>query len=324
MNNKNMEKYNNIKSQLRKYSFQHLKVSEEPVIMLEYLKEEFPEVIEGAQNPNLLSAAIVSMYIKQEGLGGRGGITAKQIGEYFSVSASSISQKVYEIDYIFDEHIEDEIFAIESERDDLLKSIDGDEVFIDIDRFKVAEIYWDFLESAAADDTEESIVALKKIIKKDPDYFDPYISLYECYMDMHDTKNAVEILQQGYRRSMDLIAAEGIFPEELSWGYMENRHIIRLLFNMATMLWATGIVLSALSIFLQLLRSNPKDNIGARYAAVALLEGYKTYEHFEMEFEEKGVFDMESMESWFRTSVVKHQEFMGSWLDFAEGDYDMY
>jgi len=312
------EKYNEIKTQLRKYSFQYLKVSEEPVVMLEYLKEEYDDIIERVQNPNLLAAAIVFIYVKKAGLGGRGGITAKQIGEYFGVSASSISQKVFDLEYIFDEDIDDDIFDIDEEEMGDVWDVGG--MFVDADRFEIAEQYWDFLESEVADDPQKSITALKKIIKKDPDYYDPYISLYEYYMDLHDTKNAVDILEKGYERVMKRLAPHGIFPEELSWDYMENRHIIRLLFNVATLYWAIGKTLNALSIFLQLLRSNPQDNIGARYAAVALLEGYQTYEHFEMEFAKDGTMDIVFLMTWFDAKVLKHQEFMGCWLAFSDED----
>jgi len=310
------EKCNKIKTQLRKYSFQYLKVSEEPIIMLENLKEVYVDIIERVQNPNLLAAAIVFIYVRKVGLGGRGGITAKQIGEYFEVSASSISQKVFDIEDIFEEVIDDDIFDIDEEETGDVWDVGG--TFVDADRFEITEQYWAFLESEVADDPQQSIAALKKIIKKDPDYYDPYISLYEYYMDVQDTKNAVDILQKGYERVMKRLAPHDIFPEELLWGYMENRHIIRLLFNVATMYWAIGKTLNALSIFLQLLRSNPQDNIGARYAAVALLEGYRTYEHFEMEFEKDGTLDIVQLMTWFDAKVLKHQEFLGCWLAFSD------
>jgi tetratricopeptide (TPR) repeat protein len=238
----------------------------------------------------------------------------KQIGEYFGVSTSSISQKVFDIEDIFEEDIDDDIFEMDEEKIAAVSDMGG--MFVDADRFEVSEEYWDFLESGVATDARKSIEALKKIIKKDPDYYEPYISLYEYYMQLHDTKNAFEILQKGYERVMKRIAPDGIFPIELLWGYVENRHIIRLLFNVATMYWAAGKRLDALSIFLQLLRSEPQDNIGARYAAVALLEGYRSYEHFEMEFAKDGTLDIVLLTSWFDAKVLKHQEFLGCWLSF--------
>ena len=305
--------YETIKSKLRKYSFQYLKVSEEPVEMLEYLHEEYPEVIESARNPDLLAAALVYIYVKKEGLGGRGGITGKKIGEYFGVSAAAISQKVFDIDYIFEE-IDDDIFALSEETWDE----EIEEEFIDKDRYEVTETYWNFLESKKADDAKKSIIELKKIIEKDPDFYDPYISLYEYYMDEGNTKLAFETMQKGYSRAMKRLAPQGIFPDRLSWGYIENRHIIRLLFNTATMLWATGMTLNALSILMQLLYSNTDDNIGARYAIVALLEGYETYEDLEEKFDMGEGLDIIMLDDWFHTHVMKHKEFIGWWMELVE------
>jgi hypothetical protein len=43
-------------------------------------------------------------------------------------------------------------------------------------------MYWEFIESEDAEHIEKSIKILKGIIKKDPDYFDPYITLHEYYI----------------------------------------------------------------------------------------------------------------------------------------------
>ena len=305
--------YKTLKAKLRKFSFQYLKVSEEPVKMLEYLEEEYPEVLEAARNPDLLAAALVYIYVKQEGLGGRGGITGKMIGEYFGVSAAAISQKVFDIEYIFEE-IDDDIFALAEEAWDE----EMDEEFIDKDRYEVMEAYWDFLESKKVDDPKKGIAALKKMIEKDPDFYDPYIMLYEYYVDTGDTKRAFETMQKGYSRAMKRLAPQGIFPDRLPWYHMENRHIIRMLFNTATLLWATGMTLNALSILMQLLYANHDDNIGARYAIVALLEGYETYEDFEKQFDIGNGLDAVMLDDWFWANALKHKEFIGWWLESAE------
>lgn len=45
--------YKTIEHQIRKYSFEFLKVSEVPLIMLENLNEINPEMIDNAQKPNI-------------------------------------------------------------------------------------------------------------------------------------------------------------------------------------------------------------------------------------------------------------------------------
>lgn len=46
--------YTTIEHQLRKYSFEFLKVSDEPLKMLDRLNEEHPNIIIDAQKPNQL------------------------------------------------------------------------------------------------------------------------------------------------------------------------------------------------------------------------------------------------------------------------------
>jgi len=93
------DNYKTIEHQLRKYSFEFLKVSPEPLKMLEVLNKHNPQMIIDALKPNLLAAAIVYIYLKRNNLNGRGGITAKDLGEYFDVKASAISQKTFDVEF---------------------------------------------------------------------------------------------------------------------------------------------------------------------------------------------------------------------------------
>ena len=299
--------YKTIEHQLRKYSFEFLKVSEEPLNMLKLLYESNQSMIEDAQKPNLLAASIVYIYLKRNNLNGRGGITAKDVGEYFGVKASAISQKTSDVEFylygIKDDINEDEIYG-----------------FTDRDRFKVNELYWEFLESPIADDVKKSIKTLKEIIKKDSNYFDPYITLHEYYLMDNDYKNAIKIIEQGYKRAMSLITNNGRFPDELLWGFIENRHIIRMLFNFAMFVWENGDKDTALNIFMQLLQSNHNDNIGARYSIVAILEGFNSQEEYEEQFEGESGYGLEYMkvEEWFHKAAQKHKDVIGWWLDLEE------
>jgi len=301
--------YNTIKTQLRKYSFEFLNASDEPLQMLDRLKDEHRSVIEEAQKPHLLAAAIVYVYLKRNNLNGRGGITAKAVGEYFGVKGTAISAKssdvefwLYGMDDYFDE---DEVYE-----------------FIDKDRFKVNEMYWEFIESEDAEHIEKSIKVLKNIIKKDPDYFDPYITLHEYYLANDEPDKAIVILVDGYNRAMDLVMLDGEFPDELLWGFLENRHIVRMIFNYALLMWRLEDKDRAVSLMLQLLRSNPGDNIGARYYIVAILEGFESEEAFESDFMEEGkeYLDWQKQEEWFQEKVVKHRNLLGWWLDMEEDE----
>ena len=125
-------------------------------------------------------------------------------------------------------------------------------------------MYWEFIESKEADNVKKSISILKKIIKKDPDYFDPYITLHEYYLLNGDPENAMDVLERGYKKALKLIMKKGKFPDVLLWGFIENRHIIRMLFNYAMFMWEIEEKEQALALMMSLLKSNPGDNIGAR------------------------------------------------------------
>jgi len=306
------DNYKRIEHQIRKYSFEHLKVSEVPLIMLEDLNEINPQMIENAQKPNLLAAVIIYVFLKKSGLNGRGGITAKDVGDYFDVKAPAISQKAFDVESWL--YADDE-FTLEDESDTY--------EFIDKDRFKANELYWEFTESPESENIKKGIKALKSIIKKDPDYFDPYISLHEYYLMDGDFENAIKTIERGFKRAIDLIDNNGQFPDELPWGFMENRHIIRMIFNFAMFVWENDENKEiALKIFMELLKSNHNDNIGARYSIVAILEGFSSQEEWEEKFESESGIGLEygAVEEWFYKSAEKHRDIIGWWLDLEDDE----
>lgn len=298
------DNYKTIEHQLRKYSFEFLKVSPEPLNMLETLSKNNPQMIQDAQKPNLLAGAIVYIYLKQNNLNGRCGITAKSVGEYFDIKGSAITQKAFDVE-----------FWLEGRAKHL--RTDEPYEFIDKDRFEVNELYWEFIESPEADDIKKSIKALKGMVKKDADYFDPYITLHEYYLMDRDFKNAIKIMEEGFKRAIDLIDNNGRFPDELPWGFIENRHIIRMIFNFGMFIWVNEDKDIALNIFMELLKSNHNDNIGARYSIVAILEGFGSQEEYEEQFESKNGMGLDGMalEEWFYKAAQKHKNVIGWWLN---------
>ena len=306
---KNMsDNHKTIEHQLRKYSFEFLKVSNEPLEILSSLNEKYPQMINDALKPNLLAASIVYIYLKNNNLNGRGGITAKDLSQYFDVKATAISSKTSDVEF--------RLYGMKENFNE------GEEYeFIDRDRFKVNELYWKFLESPEADDVKKSIKVLKSIIKKDANYFDPYITLHEYYLMDGDVKNAIKTIEEGFKGAIDLIDNNGRFPDELPWGFMENRHIIRMIFNFGMFIWANDEDKEiALNIFIELLKSNHNDNIGVRYSIVAILEGFSSQEEYEEQFENENSMGLEygALEEWFHKSAQKHRKVLGWWLDLDE------
>jgi len=194
--------------------------------------------------------------------------------------------------------------------------------FVDeADRYEVQTAYWDFLESEE-EDAKKAIKALKKIIKKDPDFFDPYVTLSEYYEYAGDDMESFNILKEGYERAMKMVIHKGRFPDVLSWLFMENRHIIRMMYNYALKMWKIGEKDEALRVMQQLLASNPNDNIGARYGIVALLEGYEDMQSWEENFVSKSGYGLNALEveKWFEKHAKKYPEEIGCWFEMTQED----
>ena len=123
-------------------------------------------------------------------------------------------------------------------------------------------------------------------------------------------------MEKGYERAMKLVLRDGKFPDSLPWLFIENRHIIRVMFNFAALLWLNKDKKNALAIFQRLLKSNPNDNIGARYAIVGICAGIKSLFHLEEMFSKgNGYLDWEAQEKWFHKAAQKHKDEIGWWLE---------
>ena len=194
--------------------------------------------------------------------------------------------------------------------------------FVDeADRYDVQTAYWDFLESEE-EDLKKAIKTLKNLIKKDPNFFDPYVTLSEYYEYAGDDMESFNILKEGYERAMKMVIHKGRFPDVLSWLFTENRHIIRMMYNYALKMWEIGEKDEALRVMQQLLASNPNDNIGARYAIVAILEGYEDIYSWEELFESENGYGLDAfaVDEWFEKHAKKYPEEIGWWFEMIQED----
>jgi len=183
--------------------------------------------------------------------------------------------------------------------------------YIDIDRLEVNKLYKEFLENTK-EDIDKNIEILEDIIEKDPDFFDSYLTLHDYYVSNSDLEKASKILGRGYERVLKLIIKDDIFPDELLWSVSQNRHIINFLFNYATFLWTVGEYESSLYIFMQLLKADIVDTVGARYSILAILEGYENIDNFEEEFNPN---NRQLRDDWFNKNVQNHKQLLGWWVD---------
>jgi len=143
--------------------------------------------------------------------------------------------------------------------------------FIDKDH-KVMSEYYDLMEA------RPKLPILKKkmqsLIKRDPDFFDSYSVLADILLQEGKIKESDNLVIQAYERAVRRIAdKKGNWPKVMEWGFLENRHLMRIIQRYGYLLWEQGKEEEALAVFRKLLRANPGDNQGARHSILAIRLG---------------------------------------------------
>ncbi len=173
--------------------------------------------------------------------------------------------------------------------------------FIDRDRAAMLEFY-ELMDSIDVENNNAAQVAagLKKLIARDPDFLDSYLSLGEMHDNMGRHKQAEQLLEEAYERALRLICdRNGNWPRQISWGWLENRHILRTLFQRAFSWWQDKQPEMALELLLKIFKACPDDNLGARYLILALRQNL-TFAAFERKFSSD-----RAMEKWFQRDARK-------------------
>ena len=130
-------------------------------------------------------------------------------------------------------------------------------------KHKVMGIYCDLCEKYNGGNSKFIKKQLKQLIKKNPDFLDSYLLLYEILQDEGNLQKGEKVLNEAYERAVKLITDEqGNWPDILEWGWLENRHIIRTFLNKVISLWKNKKIDNALDLFGKLLKTNPRDNVG--------------------------------------------------------------
>lgn len=138
--------------------------------------------------------------------------------------------------------------------------------------------YYEIMDSKLSD--AKLLAKMNHLISQDPYFFDPYLTAYDVYLKKGKVQEANTLLDAGYKLALKIVVdKKGNFPDSLEWGWLENRHIIRIILTKGIALWQSGDTKTSLTIFRNLLNSNPFDNVGVRYYMLAVLEelSYDTY-----------------------------------------------
>ena len=128
-------------------------------------------------------------------------------------------------------------------------------------------LYWSYkglqetTESLIGDEPcEKRLIRLKEALKKYPHY-------YDLYIELADRMEIPGILELGCRYALQRLKDEngGKMPKKISWYFLENRHIHRIIYCYAEALIERDEHKEAKRLLNILLRVHPSDNVGARF-----------------------------------------------------------
>jgi tetratricopeptide (TPR) repeat protein len=136
------------------------------------------------------------------------------------------------------------------------------------------EPYYDYITNDEARTMVDSERRMRAFIQQDPDFLDPYIALYENHRRRYKTDKAMLLLNEAYQRALRMVLdTNGNWPEQLEWDWLENRHIIRTFLNRAEALYEFYFHEEALSLYRNIMRTDPRDAGGTRFQILALRMG---------------------------------------------------
>jgi len=119
---------------------------------------------------------------------------------------------------------------------------------------------------------------------------------------------------------MRIVNKEGKWPKIMEWVWLENRHIIRVIDRWAVKLWYEGKTGEALTIFRNLLKTNPADNIGARYSILAIKMNLDPSYEAQFYATIPGFIDAHKISKWFEENSKNFPEEFDWWWKEIEND----
>ncbi len=166
-------------------------------------------------------------------------------------------------------------------------------------------------------ESKHDIADVMRIIDKDRDFLDPYLYLTEMLIDQGHDSEANLFAEKAFVHALAMILdIDGTWPDELLWGFHENRHIIRVLARKADYEWQQGHTENALALYKNLLRTNPGDNIAARYSIVAIRNGF-TYKKYIQEVWPSDNVPASKIEKWFKKYSPLCAEDLAEWKQYC-------
>ncbi|MBL4861499.1 MAG: hypothetical protein JKY09_00565 [Crocinitomicaceae bacterium] len=181
----------------------------------------------------------------------------------------------------------------------------------DLKEFTDLMVKYDFMPEDIQNEDEFNIAFqyLVNLTIKAPDFLQPYefalsmLSHLEPDEDLRELQTELEL--RWFEACERIAQKENIFSRQVPWFCMENRPLIRGLYNKADQMWKRGELNDAHELFSKILKINEGDNIGARYSVKATGEkmNYKDFEDkFTYSDEDGSFYKNEELWEWFGES----------------------
>lgn len=190
--------------------------------------------------------------------------------------------------------------------------------FTDKRHGEVIDRYYAFMESCEFED--ELMAGMRELIKKDDAFFDPYIVVADLLDKSGNYEEAKEIVERGFEKALlSIVDKNGDWPEHMEWGWLENRHLMRIIEQYADYLHRDDKTEDALYVYRKLFRMNPNDNQGIRDKILAIRLGLKQDEWYQPFLVQEGPMAGEGLEGiplmeWFDSNAKKFPDEFDWWF----------
>lgn len=129
------------------------------------------------------------------------------------------------------------------------------------------DYYYDAMDALNGGHVSLAKKMLNMALRIDLEFVDAYNGLAAAYEDEGNKKKARECADIAFNLTKRKFKK---WPEEMEWGWMENRPYLRAICNKAIYLHEGGALDEAENMYRLLLKMNPHDNQGVRYLLAAL------------------------------------------------------
>jgi tetratricopeptide (TPR) repeat protein len=196
------------------------------------------------------------------------------------------------------------------------QTLDKKGEFMDADRDTSMHFY-EVMESNMS--RKKRAEKLEALIAQDPDFYDIYNALADVYMELGEHEKATTRIITAFERGYARVVPAGKWPKYIAWGYLENRHILRIFTRYGIVRWKQGETETALDLFRNILCIAPEDNIGIRYYILSIRLGI-SMEAFEAEVGHPGFagYDGRKLFNWWDKNAPQFPEEFAEWEKQAE------